>query len=352
MTLDRRGLLQGLIGGVVSSSLWPRLASGRPGGSLAVASEVEAILLGNAQDAGVPQVNCFTGHCARVRAGEAPDPFVACLGLVDREAGRRFLIDATPDLNAQVEMLLRAGALPPQAPPAAVRQPGADAPLAGLPGEIAGRSVPLHEHLHGILLTHAHVGHYTGLMELGREIAATRGLPLYVTASMARFLRANGPWDALVNSGHVELREVGFGEPVALTERLTATPYEVIHRAEYTDTAAWVIRGPDRSLLYVPDADTWEGWPVPFDEILDTVDLALLDGSFWSGTELGNRPQSEVPHPPVSVTIERLGPRAGSPPVRFVHLNHTNPLWDPAAAERAALPEGFGVAETGERHRL
>ena len=323
MTLSRRGLL----GGLAATALWPRSGVALP--RIRQTFGVEAMLLGNAQDAGVPQVNCFQGHCARVRSGEAPDPRVACLGLLDHRAGQRFLIDATPDFNAQVEALLASG------------------------GEkLTGRTVPLHEHLHGILLTHAHVGHYTGLAELGREIAAPRGLPLYVTPSMAAFLSGNAPWDAIVGNGNVELRELTFGQEFALTDRLHVTAYAVPHRAEYTDTVAYRVRGPERSLLYVPDADSWDGWPVPFETILDRCDLALLDGSFWSGAELGHRPQSEVPHPPVSLTIERLADRAGAPPVRFVHLNHTNPLWNPAAAERAALPQGFEVAETGERHAL
>lgn len=323
MPLSRRGL----IGGLAAAAVLPRTLPAWP--RTGQTSGVEAILLGNAQDAGVPQVNCFQGHCARVRAGEAPDPRVACLGLLDHTAGRRFLIDATPDFNGQVEALLAAGG---------------DA--------LGGRTVPLHEHLHGILLTHAHVGHYAGLIELGREIAAPRGIPLYVTPAMAEFLAGNAPWDAIVANGNVELRELTLGQEVSLTERLQVTAYAAPHRAEYTDTVAYRVRGPERALLYVPDTDTWENWAVPFDDILDGVDVALLDGSFWSGAELGHRPQSEVPHPPVSLTIERLGHRAGTPPVRFVHLNHTNPLWDPAAAERAQLPAGFEVAETGERHAL
>lgn len=307
-----------------------RPASGASRTSTArLASTARAVVLGTAQDAGVPQVNCFRDHCARVRAGLAPDPRVACLGLIDDAAGRRFLIDATPDFNAQVQALLAAA--------------GAD---------VQGRSVPLHEQLHGILLTHAHVGHYTGLMELGREIAASRELPVWASSGMCGFLAANAPWDALVRNGNVSLRPLQAGDTVQLSERLQARPFAVAHRAEYTDTFGWIVQGPERALLYVPDADSWDLWPVPFEQLLDQVQLALVDGSFWSGRELGDRPQSEVPHPPVSLTLQRLAGRAGNPPVRFIHLNHTNPLWDEAAAERAALGEGFGVAATGEQHPL
>lgn len=291
---------------------------------------VEALVLGTAQDGGVPQLNCFRDHCARVRAGQAPAPRVACLGLVDATAGRRFLIDATPDLPAQLADLL-------QAVPAA---------------DVAGRTVPLHEHLHGILLTHAHVGHYLGLASLGKEVAAARELPVWTSASMSAFLRANAPWSLLVEAGHIVLRELQPGVTVRLSPALEVTPLQVVHRQELSDTLGYLMRGPARSLLYVPDADTWDGWPRPFEQILAAADVALLDGSFYSADELGHRAQGDVPHPPVVSTVERVGGLAGRPPVWFIHLNHTNPLWDPAAPQRDTLPAGFDVAHTGQRFAL
>lgn len=318
--MRRRQLLAGM---AATALVPPGLLYARP------SDAARAIVLGTAQDAGVPQVNCFRDVCAAVRAGERAAPLVACLGLIDDASGQRFMVDATPDFDAQVAALMRAA--------------GDD------PGET---TVPLHEHLHGILLTHAHVGHYLGLAALGREIAGARGLPVWASASMGEFLAANAPWDALVRHGNIDLRTLTPGVEVELSPALRVEPFAVVHRAEYTDTLGYLVRGPQRTILWVPDTDTWEGWPVPFDELLDGVDLAFLDGSFWSGDELGHRPQSEVPHPPVSVTLERLRGRAGDPPVRFMHLNHTNPLWHPAAPQHRQLGAGFAVAETGEQHAL
>lgn len=291
-------------------------------------------MLGTAQDAGVPQVNCFTGVCQRVRAGELPPPRVASLGLVDPASGRRFLVDATPDLVAQVGDLLAVG-------------PGAPEP---------GTVVPLHENLDGILLTHGHMGHYTGLVHLGREAAATRGLPVWCNADMAELLGANEPYRSLVDGGHVELRAVEAGQRFRLSPSLEVEPLDVVHRAELSGTTGYLVHGPRRSVLYVPDADTWDGWPLwSFEECLERADLALLDGSFFSHDELGHRPQGEVPHPPVRDTLERLealraGNAASVPDVLFTHLNHTNPLWLPASRERAAIRRaGFDVAADGER---
>ena len=289
-----------------------------------------ALLLGTAQDAGVPQANCFRhDYCERVRLGRAPAPRVACLGLVDEEAGVRAMIDATPDFAAQLgELLAPAGA-----------------PLS----EVAGATVPLEQHLAGIFLTHAHIGHYAGLLQLGKEAAAPHGLPLFVSRSMARFLAANAPWSGLLRAGHLQARVLEPGEPVVLGPSLQVEPFAVVHRAEYTDTFGYLVRGPERTLMYVPDADTWDGWPVPFETLLAHADVALLDGSFFSAAELPHRSQSEVPHPPVVQTLRRLQGLAERPPVRFVHLNHTNPLWFPDGPERRSLPAGFAVGHTGER---
>jgi pyrroloquinoline quinone biosynthesis protein B len=301
-------------------------------------------VLGTAQDAGVPQVNCFNPNCTAVRSGARPAPRVASLGLIDPgDAGsgatHRFLIDATPDFVAQVGDLLG--------------QPDGAGGYSG--------SIPLAEHLHGVLLTHAHMGHYTGLVHLGREGAAAHELPLYVSRTMAGYLSGNEPWAMLVRNGHVAVHDLQPGVRVALSPRLAVTPFEVLHRQELSDTLGFLIHGPRRTLLYVPDADRWEGWPrtgieaevgddaEPFDYWLAQSDVALLDAAFYSYDELGHRPQGEVPHPPVVESMERIAGRLGDLEVWFTHLNNTNPLWNPDSPENPTVrARGFGVAASGQ----
>ena len=111
-----------------------------------------------------------------------------------------------------------------------------------------------------MLLTHAHIGHYTGLMYLGREALGASAVPVYATPRMAAFLRGNGPWSLLVTQGHIDLREIAPGQPLALTPRLTVTALTVPHRDELSDTVGFRVQGPSRTLLYVPDIDKWEKW--------------------------------------------------------------------------------------------
>jgi pyrroloquinoline quinone biosynthesis protein B len=276
-----------------------------------------ALVLGIAQDGGVPHIGCRQDLCVAARADPSRRHRVASLGLVDAD-GARFLIDATPDLPSQVESLW-----------------GSEEP--------ADRQRPLA----GILLTHAHVGHYAGLMYLGREALGARGVPVYATPRMCRFLRENGPWSQLVSLGNIELREITPGQEVALSPRLHVTPLAVPHRDEYSDTVAFRVRGPERALLYVPDIDKWERWDRRIEEEVARVDVALLDGTFFEPSEIPGRSLSEIPHPLVGETAARLGASL-RPRVRFIHLNHTNRLlWEPQRLDEPSL-RGLAVARPGE----
>jgi len=290
-----------------------------------------AVVLGTAQDAGVPQVNCFNENCNAVRRGARPIPRVSSIGLVDPLAGKRFIFDATPDFASQVGELLTH--------PAGTALPTT--------------SIPLQEHLHGIFLTHGHMGHYTGLIHIGREGAGASRLPLYVSPSMASYLNDNEPWAFLVHNHHVQLMVLQPETRLVLTDSLALTPFIVVHRQEFTDTLGFLIHGPERTLMFVPDADVWEGWRIPFEQLLDRSDAALLDGSFFSHEELGHRRQDDVPHPPVIASIDLLSGRGGDPEIWFTHLNNTNPLWDPDSHEHLVVSNaGFGVARRGQIFKL
>jgi pyrroloquinoline quinone biosynthesis protein B len=199
----------------------------------------------------------------------------------------------------------------------------------------------------GILLTHAHIGHYTGLMYLGREALGARGVPVYATPRMAAFLRANGPWSRLVSLGNVELRELEPGRRVVLAEGLAVTALTVPHRDEYSDTVAYRVEGPARRLLYVPDIDKWEKWDRRLEDEIDQSSIALLDGTFESADELPGRSLLEVPHPLAAETLARLGGKAGLD-ARLIHLNHTNRLLIDEAARRELAARGLRVARDGD----
>lgn len=285
-------------------------------------------VLGTAQDGGLPHAACTCERCEAARRDPARRRRIASLGLVLPAGGEVYLVDATPDVREQLDLL------------ADVRRPavaGVDrAPLAG------------------VLLTHAHFGHYTGLGFFGYEVVHTRRMPVWATPRMAAFLRANGPWSQLVGKENVDLREVPPGTSFRLgpgAGAVSVTALAVPHRDEYSDTVAFLFAGARRKVLYVPDTDAWESWSPPLTEVLAGVDVALVDGTFFSLDELPGRDIREVKHPLIRRTIELLSGRVrdGSLEVYFTHLNHSNPALDPASeAAREIGAAGFAVLADGQ----
>ncbi|MGE0455144.1 MAG: MBL fold metallo-hydrolase [Vicinamibacteria bacterium] len=282
------------------------------GSALGDGPGTRAIVLGVAQDGGMPHIGCRQEPCLRARREPALRQRVACLGLVDGESGERFLVDATPDFASQLESLV----------------------------ELApARPAPRERPLDGILLTHAHVGHYLGLAQLGREALGARGVPVFATPRMTRFLRENAPWSQLVSLGQITLREIEAGQEVALTPRLRVTALRVPHRDELSDTVGFLVKGPSRSLLYVPDIDKWERWERSLAGEVSRVDHALLDATFLDAAEVPGRSLDEIPHPLVPETLRLLSVVPGLlERTLLTHLNHTNALFWDEARRRALAP--------------
>lgn len=290
-------------------------------------------VLGTVQDGGLPHPACSCDRCEAARHDPARKRWVASLAVVLPASGRVVLIDASPDLREQLHALAVA--------------------VAGIRAAPAGGTD--RSPVDGVILTHAHIGHYLGLAFFGYEAVHTRGLPVHATPRMAAFLAANGPWSQLVRLGEIELREVAPGGRVDLGEGVVAELVPVPHRDEYADTVAVLLRGPRASVFYVPDTDSWRSWERSLPEVLAGVDVALVDGTFYSADELPGRPPSSIGHPLIVDTMDLLAGAvaAGRLRVLFTHLNHSNPALDPASeAARAITARGFAVAAEGEEIAL
>jgi pyrroloquinoline quinone biosynthesis protein B len=285
------------------------------------------VVLGTVQDGGMPQIGCDCSHCAAARKNPALARHVASLAIHVPKTGHVYLVDATPDLPAQVEKI---HAFRPHPAGKVDRAP-----------------------VDGVLLTHAHIGHYLGLAYFGFESLSTKDIPVWASPRMAAFLRANGPWSQLVRLGNIALREIQPGQPFELEPGIAVKAFPVPHRDEYTDTLAYLVQGPSRTLLYVPDTDTWKTWARPLPDVLkeEKVDYALLDATFYSPDELPDRDVSKIKHPLITDTMDLLEPlvKAGKLRVYFTHLNHSNPALDAGGAARKAIEaRGFRVLEEGE----
>lgn len=280
------------------------------------------LVLGTAQDGGFPQAGCKKECCRLVWENKIPHEGVSSLALVDPISKQKWIFDATPDLPEQLHLL----------------------------NNYTGGSTPLD----GIFLTHAHIGHYTGLMHLGREVMGSNKVKVFAMPKMKDFLENNGPWSQLVSIQNIEIRKIEEAEVIVLNERLKVIPFRVPHRDEFSETVGYKIMTKDKSLIFIPDIDKWQKWDKNLVDFVKENDVLLLDGTFYKDGEIA-RPMSEVPHPFITETVELLSdlPKNEKNKVKFIHLNHTNPILQPNSKERKDLRmKGFAWVETGQKIEL
>lgn len=282
------------------------------------------VVLGIAQDGGVPQAG--TDHPGWEKADLREK--VVSLGIVDPQTSERWMIDATPDFRLQLHMLNE------QLPEAPASAPD------------------------GIFLTHAHIGHYTGLMLLGHESMGANRVPVYTMPKMASYLSSNGPWDQLVRYKNIELHPLSSDSTINLNDRLSITPFLVPHRQEYSEVVGYQIQGPDTSVLFIPDIDSWEDWDawgVSIEDKIKEVDVAFLDATFFADGEIPGRDMSNFPHPFIRHSMERFNDldEMHKAKVHFIHLNHTNPALRPESGARMEIyKNGFQIAEEMQKIQL
>lgn len=271
-------------------------------------------ILGIAQDGGFPHIN-NNQEFQEVADDPSAKELVVSLGLVDPIHQKKFLFEATPDMPEQLSNLER-------------------------------NYLKTDQIIDGIFLTHAHIGHYTGLIHLGREAMGSKSIPVMAMPKMKAFLETNGPWEQLVRLENIKILPLGADVSVQVTQELKVTPFLVPHRDEYSETVGYKIEGPGKSALFIPDIDKWSKWERDLVAEVQKVDYAFLDATFFADGEIP-RPMSEVPHPFVEETVHAFA-KADSitkSKVIFIHFNHSNPALREDFKERRALEsQGFRFA--------
>lgn len=283
----------------------------------------QLIVLGTAQDGGLPHVSCSCRRCLQATHDPAARRRVSSVLIETTDPPRRYLIDATPDLPEQLALL----------------RPRSEA------GRVDRRP------LDGILLTHAHMGHYLGLAYLGFEAMHSPGIPVYCTERFAAFLRNNGPWDQLVRLGNILIEPAAPEWELEGGIRIRVIP--VPHRDEYSDTVAFLIEGPNTRILYAPDTDGWQKWEPSIESWLSQVDIAILDGTFFSLAEMPGREVTAVGHPLIADSIDRFTTiDDGGAEIYFTHFNHSNPILQTGLELERVRAAGFHRLEEQTRFPL
>ena len=274
-------------------------------------------VLGNVQDAGLPHIGCQHKFC-KEKFSEFEEYFTTSVAVVDPVEKKYILFEASPDIPYQLNYLEK---------------------------EIFNEFL-LPE---SIFITHAHIGHYTGLMYFGREALGSKNLIIKVLPKMSNFLKTNGPWSQLVDINNIKIQNLSFGSKTNELRNITVTPIQVPHRDEYSETAGFIIEGRNKKALFIPDIDKWEKWDKNLKQLVYEFDYLLLDSTFYDSKEI-NRDISEIPHPLVTETInllDDLSPEHKNK-VYFIHMNHTNLMLDPSSElTKLVVNKGFNITRLG-----
>jgi len=279
------------------------------------------VVLGTTQDAGYPQIGCDKECCKKYWDKKIGKQKVSCLALFDPSTNQKWIFDATPDLTEQLH--------------------DADKLQKG--------------NLSGIFLTHAHIGHYTGLMYLGREALNAKEIPVYAMPRMYDYLKNNGPWSQLINLNNIKLQNLKSDSSIKLTDKISITPILVPHRDEFSETVGYSIKTENKTVLFIPDIDKWQKWDRDIRQLVKSHDYLFIDGTFYKDGELPGRNMSEVPHPFVQESMELFKDltSAEKQKIWFIHFNHTNPLIDKSSKEyKEVKSRGFNIAIEGSRITL
>ena len=288
--------------------------------SISVNSQSEYIyILGNTQDAGLPHIGCQHRFCLD-NFDVYEDYYTTSIAVVNSDLKKYILFEATPDITFQLNNLKK-----------------------NIFDEFL---LP-----ESIYITHAHIGHYTGLMYFGREALGAKDLIVKVLPRMSNFLQNNGPWSQLVDINNIKIEELNFESSTYELKNISVTPVQVPHRDEYSETAGYIIKGKNKKALFIPDIDKWEKWDRDLSKLVKEFDFLLIDATFYDSKEI-NRDISEIPHPLVTETIGLLGglDLKNRNKVYFIHMNHTNMMLDPdSKLSKLVISKGFNIARLGQK---
>ena len=274
-------------------------------------------ILGVVQDGGMPHLGNNKTCCENIKKNK----YVTSLMLMNNENNESFLFDASPDINKQLNFM----------------------------GD------RIKKDLKGIFLTHAHIGHYTGLMYFGREALNSKLVNVYAMPRMKKFLEENGPWSQLVSLQNISIIELSNESKISIDSNVIVQPVEVPHRAEFSETVGYKIYGPNKTALFIPDIDKWYLWEKSIVDEIKQVDYAIIDATFYDSKEVNYRDVSEIPHPFVTESMDLFDSIdiKEKNKIYFIHLNHTNPLINKDSDQyKLVRSKGYNVAEEGMKLNL
>ncbi len=276
-------------------------------------------ILGTAQDGGYPQAGCRETCCIPARENKSLIRFPSCLALINPNMNKYWLFDVTPDVKQQIDMLDSYGCS-----------------------------------LAGVFITHAHIGHYMGIINFGLEVMNLKNIPIYIMPRMKHFLETNSIMKQLLINKNIDLVELGDEQPYSLGQ-VKIIPFNVPHRNELSETVGFKIIGSKKKVIYLPDIDSWDGWTDKLIDLINSNDILFIDGTFFSKTEIHQRDISKIPHPEIIDTMNMLShlPSNLKRKIHFIHFNHTNEvLLEKSQAAKSVIDKGFLLSKEMQSFKI
>ena len=283
------------------------------------------LTLGTAQDGGFPHIGCNGNCCKQAQENPALGRLIASISIVDRLKSKAWIIDVTPDISKQIRILMK---------------------------YIPNLEYPS---LSGIFLTHAHIGHYLGLLYFGLEALNLKNIPVYVLPGMKSFLYKNSMFYQMIENNNIIIKELNPDSKIELSKNLKIEAFFVPHRNELSETVGYSIQGKSKSLIYIPDIDSWEDWNINLTDVIKDNDIIIIDGTFCSKDEIQNRDIKKIPHPSIIESMnlmEELQLKEKNK-VFFTHLNHTNKVLNSNSQEyNNVITSGYNILKDKQTFAL
>jgi pyrroloquinoline quinone biosynthesis protein B len=265
-----------------------------------------------------------------VHRKESPELYPVSIGIKDDD-GKYHLIEATRSLSRQLRLWAEAT-------------------------QAFGEDLPIISPISSITLTHTHLGHIDGIGQFGREVIG------YQSRSI-RLIAGQRVIEDIERKSYMEPFDpeiISDGSKVHLGKGVMLEFHRVPHREqECSETYGIVIRGSKKSILFLPDHDTYQETldyhkKLTIKEWLKSmlIDIALLDGTFFTIEEVAKRRSDAkgIPHPPITESLKLLNQRdeKNDPEIFFVHLNHTNPVIDDESKRQEIRQKGWDIGIQGQ----
>ena len=274
-------------------------------------------VLGTAQDGGYPQIGCNGACCNLAWKNPELKKYPSSLAVVDQSKRKYWIFDITPEVKSQVHLL-----------------------------------DSFECSLSGIFITHAHIGHYMGLINLGLEVMNLKEIPVYIMPRMRDFIMGNTLLNQLVENNNINLITLEENQIVGVNNLLSVEAFSVSHRNELSETVGYKIIGKSKTAIYLPDIDSWRNFENKLRSLINTNDILYIDGTFYDKNEIPSRDTSKIPHPEIKETIKMLSDLspADRKKIHFIHFNHTNDaIRYKSKIHERILDNGFSISRENQQ---